>query len=248
MSLLKDNIKCTKCGLSILAHSRSCVYYQPQITQPKPKPKPKTNAIVRFSTCQECGQIIGKEHLTTCNWAQSQGTQPKPKEQMMTKATVLNDICQECFVNIKVAGHLLACSLYYSYMSQSKPKDDGKRTEYDTGTHRSNRTGRGRYDLISPYGLKRLAIQYEHGAAQKGARNWEQGFPVSRACCSAIGHIMDYIQGDRSEDHLAAVSWQMFAAMDFEERVALGLLPKELLDIPPVLPETEKERKENDNK
>lgn len=112
-----------------------------------------------------------------------------------------------------------------------QPKN-GKRTEYPSGALRSNRTGRGRYDLISPFGLKRLAIQYEEGGIQKGDRNWEQGFPISRALCSAIGHLMDQLTGDRSEDHLAAASWQLFAAMHFEELIEQGKLPVELNDIP----------------
>lgn len=113
-----------------------------------------------------------------------------------------------------------------------EPKDDGKRTEYHTGALRSDRTGRGRYDLISPHGLKRLAVQYEEGAKQKGERNWELGFSTSRACCSAIGHLYDHLAGDRSEDHLAAVAWQMMAAMHFEELIKLGKLPEELNDVP----------------
>lgn len=111
-----------------------------------------------------------------------------------------------------------------------EPKNS-ERTTYPSGALRSDRTGRGRYDLISPYGLKRLAVQYEEGAVQKGARNWEQGFPISRALCSAIGHLYDHLAGDRSEDHLAAAAWQLMAAMDFEERIKLGELPAELNDI-----------------
>lgn len=113
-----------------------------------------------------------------------------------------------------------------------KPKDDGHRDRYGTGAMRSDRSGRGRYELIPPCALKRLAIQYEHGAVQKGARNWELGFPISRAVCSAIGHIEDYLDGDRSEDHLAAGAWQLFAAMTFERGVAEEMLPLDLMDIP----------------
>ncbi len=112
-----------------------------------------------------------------------------------------------------------------------KPKD-GKRTEYSSGALRSNRTGRGRYDLVSPHGLKRLAVQYEEGGIQKGDRNWERGFPISRAICSAIGHLMDHLTGDRSEDHLAAAAWQEFAAMHFEEEIERGTLPVLLNDVP----------------
>lgn len=112
-----------------------------------------------------------------------------------------------------------------------EPKN-GKRTTYESGALRSDRTGRGRYDLISPHALKRLAVQYEEGGRQKGERNWELGFPISRALCSAIGHIMDQLVGDRSEDHYAAASWQLFCAMHFEELIEQGKLPVELNDIP----------------
>lgn len=112
-----------------------------------------------------------------------------------------------------------------------EPKND-KRTTYPSGALRSDRAGKGRYDLVSPHGLKRLAIQYEEGGIQKGERNWEQGFPISRALCSAIGHLMDHLAGDRSEDHLAAAAWQEFCAMHFEVLIEQGKLPVELNDVP----------------
>ena len=85
--------------------------------------------------------------------------------------------------------------------------------------------------MISPHGLLRLARRYEEGAEQKGDRNWEKGFPISRCIDSALRHLTQYMSGDRTEDHLAAVAWQMFGAMHFEEEVAAGRLPIELLDI-----------------
>ncbi len=113
-----------------------------------------------------------------------------------------------------------------------EPKEH-EHTKYDSGALRSDRKGKGRFDLISPHGLLRLAIQYEEGgrAHAPDERNWELGFPISRALCSAIGHIVDHLKGDRSEDHLAATAWQMFAVMHFEELIKLDLLPKELDDI-----------------
>jgi len=105
--------------------------------------------------------------------------------------------------------------------------------EFVSGAQRSDRTGRGRYDLISPHGLRRLAIQYEAGAKHhEDERNWILGFPISRALCSAIGHLMDHLAGDRSEDHLAAAAWQEFAAMHFEEEIEQGKLPVLLNDVP----------------
>lgn len=105
--------------------------------------------------------------------------------------------------------------------------------KFASGAQRSDRTGKGRFDLISPFGLKRLAIQYEEGSEHhEDERNWELGFLISRAICSALGHLNDHLMGDRSEDHLAAGSWQLFAAMHFEELIEQGKLPTELNDVP----------------
>ena len=111
-------------------------------------------------------------------------------------------------------------------------KDDGKRTTSPTGALRSDSGGKGRYDLISPHALRRLAQVYERGGLQKGDRNWEKGFRISRALSSALRHTFQYIMGMRDEDHLAQACWNLFCVIHFEELVALGKLPEELLDTP----------------
>jgi len=92
-----------------------------------------------------------------------------------------------------------------------------KVVEFGTGAVRSDTTGKGRFDLISPIALRRLAGVYERGASQKGERNWEGGFPISRALDSALRHINQYREGMRDEDHLAQAAWNLFAAIHFEE-------------------------------
>lgn len=86
--------------------------------------------------------------------------------------------------------------------------------------------------MISPIGLRRLALRYEGGAVQKGERNWEKGFPLSRCVDSALRHLSQIMEGDTSEDHWAAVAWQAFAAMHFEEMINRGTLPESLDDLP----------------
>lgn len=114
-----------------------------------------------------------------------------------------------------------------------QPKEH-EHEEFDSGAKRSDRSGKGRFDLVSPYGLQRLAVQYEEGGKSHASdeRNWEQGFPISRALCSAIGHINEQLKGDRSEDHLAAAAWQLFCAMHFEELIKLGQLDPKWNDLP----------------
>lgn len=110
--------------------------------------------------------------------------------------------------------------------------DSGTRQEFPTGSRRDSRDGKGRYDLIAPRGLRRLAQLYERGAVKYGDRNWERGQPVSRYLDSAIRHLFAYLQGERAEDHLAAAAWNALGAAETEERAKSGALPVELLDVP----------------
>jgi len=96
-------------------------------------------------------------------------------------------------------------------------KDSGSRREFPTGSVRDIRTGKGRFDLIPPLALERLARHYENGAVKYGDRNWERGQPISSYVDSMLRHCQNFLAGDRSEDHLSAVSWNAFAIIFTEE-------------------------------
>jgi hypothetical protein len=95
-------------------------------------------------------------------------------------------------------------------------KDSGQREEFPSGMVRDTREEKGRYDLITPFALKRLALVYERGAKKYAARNWEKGGPFSRFIDSAIRHIESYKLGMVDEDHLAQAAWNLFAVMHLE--------------------------------
>lgn len=107
-------------------------------------------------------------------------------------------------------------------------KFSGKKKKYKGGGTRDDSTGKGRYDLITPLALKRLAGVYERGAVNHGDRNWELGVPYSRLLDSALRHTNQYLAGKRDEDHLGQAVWNLFALMHFEElnRDDLNDLPK----------------------
>lgn len=111
-------------------------------------------------------------------------------------------------------------------------KDSGQREEMPTGSRRDSRKGKGRYDLLPPRALRRLARHFEAGAEKYGDRNWEKGQPLSRFLDSALRHSFNFLEGQRDEDHLAAAVWNLFCLLDTEERIRAGLLPKELDDLP----------------
>lgn len=112
-------------------------------------------------------------------------------------------------------------------------KDSGERQVFDTGSVRDKQQGKGRYDLIPPYPLKRLAVHYENGARKYPEWNWTKGQPLSRYLDSTLRHIYTYMNGDRSEDHLSAAVWNLFSFIHTEEMIRIGKLPESLDNYPP---------------
>lgn len=106
------------------------------------------------------------------------------------------------------------------------------RRTFDSGAVREERDGKGRFDLMSPIALFRLARVYEKGGRKYSPRNWEKGMPFSRFVDSAVRHIMQYLLGDRVEDHLAQASWNLNSLMHLEvTHPELNDLPKYDIDL-----------------
>ncbi len=97
-------------------------------------------------------------------------------------------------------------------------KDSGKRQDFDTGARRDTQDDKPRYDLIPLSPMLRLAMHYTNGAVKYGEHNWTKGMPVSRFYASMFRHMISWAEGDRTEDHLAAVAWNAFALMHFEDK------------------------------
>jgi hypothetical protein len=114
----------------------------------------------------------------------------------------------------------------------SHVKDSGQRQEFETGSRRDTRVGKGRYDLLSPLALRRIARHFESGSVKYGDRNWEKGQPQSRYLDSALRHLFTYLEGKRDEDHLAAAAWNVLCMIHGEEAIARGILPADLNDLP----------------
>jgi hypothetical protein len=101
--------------------------------------------------------------------------------------------------------------------SRYRTKDSGKRQEFESGMVRDTQEGKPRYDLIPVSSLKRLADLYARGAIKYDDNNWTKGQPYSRAYASLFRHLIAWREGERSEDHLAAVAWNAFALMYYED-------------------------------
>lgn len=95
--------------------------------------------------------------------------------------------------------------------------DTGKRILFKTGAMREPKDGKGRFDLISPHFLRRLAIVGEKGSIKYAPRNWEKGIPVWGCYSAAIRHLCQWMLGMEDEDHLAHAAWNIMMIVHFEE-------------------------------
>ena len=113
----------------------------------------------------------------------------------------------------------------------NKVCDSGTRRHFGTGAVRDMAEGKGRYDLLSPLALRRLAKHFENGAKKYGDHNWQKGIPCHVFIDSALRHLFKYVEGLQDEDHLAAAEWNIHCLIHTEEMIEKGLLPKELADL-----------------
>lgn len=104
------------------------------------------------------------------------------------------------------------------------------KTTYTTGAHKSAQEGRGHYYSLDPDAIHRIALRCEYGDATHGRWNWRKGIPYKDLIGSILRHTFQYLAGDTSEDHLAAVAVNAMMLMGTEARVARGELSAELDD------------------
>jgi hypothetical protein len=100
--------------------------------------------------------------------------------------------------------------------------DSGERKVFSTGMQRDSGTKTLRPDLIWLPGLIRLAEHYGKGALKYAERNWEKAATIEeqiRFKASAFRHFVQWIRGDRDEDHMAAVIFNMFGSEYVQEKL-----------------------------
>lgn len=108
--------------------------------------------------------------------------------------------------------------------------------EFVTGAQRDIAEGKGADELISPFFERRLAIILEKGAKHYGPRNWEKGMPFGRTFQSAKRHLLQFLEGQKSEDHLAQCAFNIMVLMHGQEMIERGIWAKELNDLPDYTP------------
>lgn len=102
-------------------------------------------------------------------------------------------------------------------MSNFVLEDSGNRQQFDTGAVRDVSTNKPRFDLIPINAITRLAYLYARGAIKYESWNWSRGMPFSRFIASMMRHLHKFILQDNKEDNLAAIVFNGFSIMHFQE-------------------------------
>tara|TARA_R100001530_G_scaffold11406_5_gene11005 strand:- start:40 stop:357 length:318 start_codon:yes stop_codon:yes gene_type:complete len=92
-----------------------------------------------------------------------------------------------------------------------------KKENYSTGATR-NDLGGIRYDLLYFDFIKEMAEVMGEGAKSHGSRNWEQGMPEGTCMNHLMNHLQQYLDGDRSEPHLAKVAVNAMFMQFYDDR------------------------------
>lgn len=97
----------------------------------------------------------------------------------------------------------------------SKPEVADGIATYGAGAKRTAKDVR--FELLTPIGMRRMAMASHEGAEKYGPLNVEKGLPISVFLNHALSHIYSYLAGDRSEDHLGHAAWNLAFACHSEE-------------------------------
>ena len=94
-------------------------------------------------------------------------------------------------------------------------KDSGVRKEYKSGMVRDTQEGKPNYNLIDKDFLKALAQHLTLGMAKYGRDNWKNANSeeeLLRFQDSAFRHMMQWLNGEVDENHMAATVFNLMAA------------------------------------
>ena len=111
-------------------------------------------------------------------------------------------------------------------------KETGEKREFSTGAEKQAAVGKGTPVLVPGDAILDLAKHFEEGAVLHGDRNWEKGIPLSELLNSAERHLQQIKMGLTDEAHDRAFAWNAIVYLATKLRIANGILPLELDDMP----------------
>ena len=121
----------------------------------------------------------------------------------------------------------------------SSPLNDSGNRSSAGGGVRDRSAENGRYDLISPVVMHKLARHLAAGAEKYEPRNWEKGMPLSWCLDSAERHLNKLKCGMKDEDHAIAALCNMMFFIHLNEAISQGILDESFDDLPKDIPTIE---------
>jgi len=98
-----------------------------------------------------------------------------------------------------------------------EPQPQPEIRKFASGAVRSKDVDAFAFHLMSPIALKRYAKVCKEGSVKYAPMNWEKGLPIDDILNHAINHLLQYLMGDDSEDHLGHALWNVAAAVHSDE-------------------------------
>lgn len=117
-------------------------------------------------------------------------------------------------------------------MSNEIKIESGKKREFSTGAKRQAAIGKGTPVLVPGDAILDIAKLFEKGAAVYSPRNWEKGLPLGSILDSLERHLQEEKMGRTDENHARALAWNAMIYLATKLRIAEGLLPDLLDDMP----------------
>ena len=110
--------------------------------------------------------------------------------------------------------------------------ETGEKRQFSTGAKKQAAAGKGTPVLVPGDAILEVAKHFEEGAAVHGDRNWEKGIPLSELLNSLERHLQQEKMGLTDESHDRAILWNAIVYVATKLRIANGILPAELDDMP----------------
>jgi len=94
---------------------------------------------------------------------------------------------------------------------------------FESGSQRDDDTNKPLVNHLTAYLRLRFGYLLRIGANKYGKNNWQKGQPTETALESLHRHLAKYEIGDRSEDHLSAIIFNVQLIMKNEEKEGIKI-------------------------
>lgn len=93
--------------------------------------------------------------------------------------------------------------------------------KFRTGAQRDSNLNKPFVHNLKGYTRLRFGYHMTTGAKNYGDQNWLKGMPIESYLESVDRHLAQYLNGDRSEDHLSAILFGVQGCMIEEQKVGI---------------------------